>query len=60
MSTPKQPGTSWRKSTFSGGTNAGDCVEVAFTATTIAIRDSKNPDGPHLEFPHPHWHQFLG
>jgi hypothetical protein len=34
----------WRKSSFSGGNN-GDCVELANTG---AVRDSKNPVGPHL------------
>jgi hypothetical protein len=48
----------WRKSSFSGGGD-DECVEVAITVEAVAIRDSKNPDGPHLEFPHPHWHQFL-
>jgi hypothetical protein len=48
----------WRKSSFSG-TGTGNCVEVAVTVEAVAIRDSKNSDGPHLEFPHPHWHQFL-
>ena len=39
----------WRKSTYRGD-QGGDCVEVADipTATTIAIRDSKNPAGPTL------------
>nr|WP_026423132.1 DUF397 domain-containing protein [Actinokineospora inagensis] len=39
----------WRKSSRSG-TNA-NCVEVAQTAATTAVRDSKNPDGPLLAFP---------
>lgn len=37
----------WRKSTHSGGTG-GECVEVASAPETIAIRDSKAPDGPKL------------
>ncbi|MCX4909125.1 DUF397 domain-containing protein [Streptomyces sp. NBC_00878] len=39
----------WRKSTYSGDMG-GSCVEVADipTATTIAVRDSKNPAGPIL------------
>ncbi len=38
----------WRKSTRSGG-NGGECVEVAGNLPDIiAIRDSKNPDGPAL------------
>ena len=38
----------WRKSSYSGG-NGGDCVEVARTLpAAIAVRDSKDPDGPAL------------
>jgi hypothetical protein len=48
----------WRKSSFSGA-STGNCVEVAVTVEAVAVRDSKNPDGPHLEFPHPHWTTFL-
>lgn len=41
------PRLRWRKSTHSS--DQGECVEVAaYPAGTIAIRDSKNPDGPHL------------
>lgn len=37
----------WRKSTRSNG--SGNCVEVADNLTGIvAIRDSKNPEGPAL------------
>ena len=44
------PGTSWRKSTHSDG-NMGDCAEVATNLPGIvAVRDSKNPDGPVLTF----------
>ncbi|WP_406305345.1 DUF397 domain-containing protein [Streptomyces sp. NBC_00885] len=35
----------WHKSTYSGDTG-GDCVEVAAQPCRIAVRDSKNPDGP--------------
>jgi hypothetical protein len=56
MNTPEKR---WRKSSFSGATN-GDCVEVAVAPTLVAVRDSKNPDGPRLHFPLPHWHRFLG
>ncbi|MBT2442210.1 DUF397 domain-containing protein [Streptomyces sp. ISL-36] len=35
----------WRKSTYSGDTG-GDCVEVADLAAHVAVRDSKNPEGP--------------
>ncbi|WP_328678451.1 DUF397 domain-containing protein [Streptomyces sp. NBC_00322] len=37
--------TAWRKSTYSGDTG-GECVEVAAQPCRIAVRDSKNPDGP--------------
>lgn len=38
----------WRKSTYSGDQN-GSCVEIASTpCATIAVRDSKVPDGPAL------------
>ena len=39
----------WRKSSYSA--NEGACVELAHAATSGAIRDSKNPDGGHLEVP---------
>jgi len=40
----------WRKSTYSGG-NGGECVEVATNLPgMVAVRDSKNPDGPILTF----------
>jgi hypothetical protein len=37
----------WRKSSYSGDTG-GECVEVADLAPHVAVRDSKNPDGPAL------------
>lgn len=39
----------WRKSSHSGSNN--DCVEVAHAQGRSAVRDSKNSDGPRLEFP---------
>jgi hypothetical protein len=41
--------TGWRKSSYSG--NEGSCVELAYSATSGAIRDSKNPDGGRLVVP---------
>ncbi|MFB6832892.1 DUF397 domain-containing protein [Streptomyces hydrogenans] len=35
----------WRKSSYSGD-NGGDCIEVADLSAHIAVRDSKNPEGP--------------
>ena len=47
----------WRKSSHSGGGGAGgqDCVEVADLASTVAVRDSKDPDGPKLTFDATTW-----
>lgn len=39
----------WRKSTYSGPTG-GDCVELAALPSEVAVRDSKNPEAPHLAF----------
>ena len=46
----------WRKSTHSN--NGGDCVEVAGTGSAVAVRDSKNPNGPALGFTPGQWHTF--
>jgi hypothetical protein len=35
----------WRKSSY---TAHEQCVEVAFTPEAVAVRDSKDPDGPAL------------
>ncbi|MFI6518528.1 DUF397 domain-containing protein [Spirillospora sp. NPDC050679] len=37
----------WRKSSYSGS-NGGDCIEVLDVAAAVAVRDSKDPDGPKL------------
>jgi hypothetical protein len=39
----------WRKATRSGS-NGGDCVELADIPSIVAVRDSKNPNGPALTF----------
>ncbi len=46
----------WRKSSYS---NNLECVEVAPTPDTTAIRDSKDPDGPHLTVSPQQWQHFL-
>ena len=48
----------WRKASHSGG-NGGECVEVAAADTEIAVRDSKDPDGPSLSFDPSAWRSFL-
>ena len=48
----------WRKSSYSGG-NGGDCVEVAAALPdAIAVRDSKDSDGPKLIFTPADWAAF--
>lgn len=39
--------TKWRKSSYSTS-NGGNCVELANAAGAVAVRDSKDPDGPIL------------
>ena len=38
----------WKKSSFTAQEN---CVELAHLGAAIAVRDSKDPDGPVLRFP---------
>ncbi|MDW4910929.1 DUF397 domain-containing protein [Streptomyces sp. ADMS] len=42
--------TSWRKSSFSGGGEGNDCVEIAPLNARVAIRDSKAPADVTLTF----------
>jgi hypothetical protein len=35
------------------------CVEVAFVGEAVAVRDSKNPQGPALVFTRAEWDAFL-
>jgi len=53
----------WHKSSHSGGTN---CAEVAVmpgpvpgAGYMVAVRDSKDPDGPMLTFAPADWHTFI-
>ncbi|MFJ7210029.1 DUF397 domain-containing protein [Amycolatopsis sp. NPDC098790] len=51
----------WHKSSYSGGENSA-CVEVAFASRTspaVAVRDSKDPSGPHLTVAPSSWLGFL-
>jgi hypothetical protein len=48
----------WRKSSYSSG-NGGNCVEVAGNLPdAVAVRDSKDPDGPKLIFSPAVWRAF--
>ncbi|MEV6622781.1 DUF397 domain-containing protein [Amycolatopsis sp. NPDC051106] len=49
----------WRKSSYSGNENTA-CVEVAFVPTAVAVRDSKDPSGPHFAVDASAWRGFLG
>ncbi|MFB4310614.1 DUF397 domain-containing protein [Actinomadura sp. GTD37] len=49
MSTPDLSSSKWRKSTYSDS-SGGNCVEVAEGGSVVAVRDSKDPDGPRLAF----------
>ncbi|WP_416902705.1 DUF397 domain-containing protein [Micromonospora echinospora] len=52
-------GAAWRKSTRSGG-SGGDCVEVAhYLPGFVAVRDSKDPNGPALAFRTGSWSAFV-
>ncbi|GAA2123395.1 hypothetical protein GCM10009759_74450 [Kitasatospora saccharophila] len=51
------PPRRWRKSSYSGG-NGGSCVEVD-DANFGHVRDSKDPNGPHLEFTPTAWSAFV-
>jgi hypothetical protein len=49
----------WRKSSYSSS-NGGQCVEVAeVPAVCMAVRDSKNPEGPKLIFSAGEWRSFV-
>jgi hypothetical protein len=48
----------WRVSSYTGG--QGNCVEVGRSATTIAVRDTKDRErGPVLHFDRAAWCAFI-
>ncbi|MDP9798454.1 hypothetical protein J2S43_006966 [Catenuloplanes nepalensis] len=55
---PDLTGATWRKSSRSGP-NCDNCVEIAFVTPAIAIRDSKDPNGPALILAPNGWSAFL-
>lgn len=50
-------GALWRKSSYSGS-NGGTCIEVGTAGPAVAVRDSKDPDGPRLGFAADKWKAF--
>jgi hypothetical protein len=50
--------TTWRKSSFSDAPD-GNCVEVAYAPTGVAVRDSKNSSGPMLTIGLDGWQEFI-
>ena len=52
--------TTWRKSSHSGQSEDGECVEVAFSETSVGLRDSKNSTSGELTVTPLAWHAFLG
>jgi len=57
MSTTNHSDASWRKSSYSN--SESNCVEVAGRAGSVAVRDSKDPDGPALAFRPGGWTVFV-
>jgi hypothetical protein len=52
-------GAAWTKSSYSGPTG-GNCVEVALLpAGQVAMRNSRQPDGPALVFTSAEWCAFI-
>jgi hypothetical protein len=52
------PAERWLRSSYSTGAN--NCVEMAVFGTgVLAVRDSKNPEGPALIFKATAWSAFL-
>jgi hypothetical protein len=47
----------WRKSSHSSADGA--CIEIAHLPEAIAVRDSKDPDGPKLAFTPHAWTAFV-
>ncbi|WP_082114529.1 DUF397 domain-containing protein [Lentzea aerocolonigenes] len=48
----------WRKSSYSGATEDGNCVEVSY-ASDVLVRDSKNAGAGTLMFSAPAWRTFV-
>jgi hypothetical protein len=51
-------GVNWRKSTYSLAN--GNCVEVGTGQAQVAVRDSRDPDGPTINVSPRAWIAFTG
>ncbi|MFG2464147.1 DUF397 domain-containing protein [Streptomyces canus] len=49
----------WRKSSYSGGGDGNECVEIANSPTHVSIRDSKAPTRATLTLPTPTFTAFI-
>jgi hypothetical protein len=49
---------SWYKSSYSSG-DSGDCIEIAVCPGTVHVRDSKDRQGPQLDFSPTAWGDFV-
>ncbi|MFD8348150.1 DUF397 domain-containing protein [Streptomyces coelicoflavus] len=49
----------WYKSSYSGS-SGDDCIEVAVTAQTVGVRDSKDVTRPHFAVGREEWSWFVG
>ncbi|OON28608.1 MULTISPECIES: DUF397 domain-containing protein [unclassified Micromonospora] len=58
MTSSDPANVTWRKSARSSA-NGSDCVEVAEISCALAVRDSKDPDGPALLFDRDAWSSFV-
>uniref|UniRef100_UPI0033C513FD DUF397 domain-containing protein n=1 Tax=Spirillospora sp. NPDC047279 TaxID=3155478 RepID=UPI0033C513FD len=59
MTSPDRRHLRWRKSSYTGSA-AQDCVEVARAdEREVAVRDSKDPDGPMLMLTGGQWETLL-
>ncbi|WP_324789165.1 DUF397 domain-containing protein [Streptomyces sp. H51] len=52
--------TQWKKSSYSGGGEGNDCVEIATGPARISVRDSKTPARAILTFPAEAFAAFVG
>jgi len=52
-------GAVWKKGSRSNGSGGNNCVEVAFLDDAVAVRDSKDQQGPALMFTQAEWTAFV-